>query len=94
MRPEALNQAHLPICEGGIGLIGSRYIRRAVYAGYKSLFLGRVVAASVREGFFALLQTLAYWSMTAGLVAELKKCAELAMESQLKGIYMEPHGHR
>lgn len=49
--------------------------------------LGGVVAMSAREGLTALLQRLPSQPMTARLVIELKKLAEMAKESQRKHVY-------
>lgn len=50
--------------------------------GCQALVLGRVVAASAREGLTALLQRLPNRPMTAGLVTKLKKFVELAKDFQ------------
>ena len=42
---EALRQAHLPILEGGLGIISSDAIKGAAYIGCQALVMGHVVAA-------------------------------------------------
>ena len=72
---EALRQAHLPIREGGLGLISSDAIRGAAYIGCQALVLGHVVAASARENLPSLLERLPERPMASALIGELKTLA-------------------
>ena len=72
---EALRQAHLPIREGGLGLISSDAIKGAAYIGCQALVLGHVVTASARENLPSLLERVPKPPMASALIDELKTLA-------------------
>ena len=81
---EALWQAHLPIREGGLGLIGSSSIKGAAYIGCHALVLGRVVAAYAGGNFPSLLERLPERPMASALIEELKTVATEGKRSQIE----------
>ena len=84
LRHEALEQAHLPILEDGLGLTSSSSIKGTAYIGCHSLVLGRVVAASARGNLPFLLERLLERPMASGLIEELKTVATEAKRSQIE----------
>ena len=72
---EALRQAHLPIREGGLGLISSDAIKGAAYIACQALVLGHVVAASTWENLPSLLERLPDRPMASAFIDELKTFA-------------------
>ena len=81
---DALQQAHLPILEGGLGLTSSSSIKGTAYIGSHALVLGRVVAASARGNLPSLLERLPERPMTSALLKELKIVATEAKRSQIE----------
>ena len=81
---EALRQVHLPIREGGFGLISSSSIKGATQIGCHALVLGRVVAASARGNLPSLLERLPERPMASALTEELRTVATEAKRSQIK----------
>ena len=80
---EALRQVHLPIREGGFGLISSSSIKGTTQIGCHALVLGRVVAASARGNLPYLLERLPERPMASALTEELKAVATEAKRSQI-----------
>ena len=81
---EALRQAHLPIGEGGLGLISSNSIKGAAYIGCHVLAMGRVVSASARGNLPSFLERLPERPMASALLEELKIAAAEVKESQIE----------
>ena len=79
---DALQQAHLPIREGGLGLTSSSSIKGTAYIGCHALVLGRVVAASDRGNLPSLLEQLPERPMASALFEELKIVATEAKRRQ------------
>ena len=80
---EAPRQVHLPIGEGGFGLISSSSIKGTTQIGCHALVLGRVVAASARGNLPYLLERLPERPMASALTEELKAVATEAKRSQI-----------
>ena len=83
---EALRQAHLPIREGGLGLISSDAIKCAAYIGCQALVLGHVVAISARENLLSLLERLPEHPMLSALIGELKTFATEVGKSSMEDV--------
>ena len=81
---EALQQAHLPIREGDLGLTSSSFIKGTAYIGCHALVLGRVVAASTRGCLPSFLKRLPERPMASELVEELKIVATKARRNQIE----------
>ena len=81
---DALQQAHLPIREGGLGLTSSSSIKGAAYIGCHALVLERVVAASTRGNLPSFLERLPERPMASALIEELKIVATEAKRSQIE----------
>ena len=83
---EALRQAHLPIREGGLGLISSDAIKGAAYIGCQALVLGHVVVASAQENLPSLLGRLPDRLMASALIDELKSLAAEAKRCDMEEV--------
>ena len=79
---EALRQAHLPVREGGLGLISRADVAGAAYIGSHALALGRVLTAASTPGLPAVLERLPGRPLAAELIAALKEVGEIASEGQ------------
>ena len=81
---DALQQARLPIREGGLGLTSSSSIKGAAYIGCHALVLERVVAAPARGNLPSLLERLPERPRASALIEELKIVATEAKNSQIE----------